>query len=100
MAVNWNLANYDPIGAQSKGNAYAQQLLDQMAKSQAGQQYASGDYAGAANTIGQRGDFRTAEALRGITQQRAIDAENLAEKQVAVAQRQQAALQQVVPFLK
>ncbi len=61
--VNWNLALYDPIAKQKQGFDYANQIADQGALLQAGQQYAGGDYASAANTVARRGDFKTAGDL-------------------------------------
>lgn len=94
--VNWNIQGYDPLKPVAQGNAYAQQILDQSAQSQAGQQYAAGDFAGASNTIGARGDFKTAEALRGIPQQRA---NAVSDQKIKQATAQHDYLKQAVPLL-
>lgn len=96
MAVNWAAAAYDPIKPVAQGNAYANQIFDQAAQREAGQQYASGDFAGASNTVGARGDFKTAEALRGIPAQRATE---VADQKIKQATAQHDYLKQAVPLL-
>lgn len=122
--VNWNIQGYDALRPVAQGNSYAQQIMEQAAKQKAGQQYAAGDLTGASNTVGSTGDFKTANELRGqgarlqAGQQYAsgdyagagntlasgagdiAGAEGLAQKQIGIVQAQQAALQQVTPFLR
>lgn len=95
--VNWGIQGYDPLRPVAQGNAYAQQILDQSAQQKAGQLYVAGDYTGASNAIGARGnDFKTAEALRGIPQQRAAEA---SDQKIKQATAQHDYLKQAVPLL-
>lgn len=96
MPVNWSAAVYDPLRPVAQGNAYANQIFDQAAQREAGQQYASGDFEGASRTVGARGDFKTAEALRGIPQQRA---NAVSDQKIKQATAQHDYLKQAVPLL-
>jgi hypothetical protein len=59
----------DPTTAQAKAFNYAEQVRQAAANRQAGQQYASGDYSGASQTLARSGDVGGAQKLRTEGQQ-------------------------------